>query len=73
MPMLSRSSPRRVYCRNGVTHVLYAGGVFGTQSATPIRTDHPVRIKGEGDGTITVSQRINHSKAVVETWSIVKV
>ncbi len=70
--MKSTSAPRRVYKRNSVTHVLYAGEVFGTKDSA-LRTDVPVRIAGNGDGTITVTQRLPKRKGVSETWSPVKV
>jgi hypothetical protein len=73
MSMKSVSSPRRVYCRNGVTHVLYAGAVFGTKADSAINTDHPVKIAGNGDGSITVTQRLPKRKGVSETWTKVNV
>jgi hypothetical protein len=73
MSMKSTSSPRRVYSRNDVTHTLFAGDVFGTKGETKISLDFPVKIVGNGDGTITVSQRRNHQKAVSEVWSKVNV
>jgi hypothetical protein len=74
MSMRSTSSPRRVYKRNGVVHTLFAGTVFGTTDPTSkIRLDTEVRIAGNGDGTITVSQRRGHSKKVTEVWSPAKV
>lgn len=73
MSMKSVNSPRRVYCRNGVTHVLYAGTVFGTKEESKISTNHPVKIEGNGDGTITISQRLPFKAVCSETWSPVKV
>lgn len=73
MSMKSTSSPRRVYCRNGVTHVLYAGTVFGTKSESAINCELPVKIVGNGDSTITVSQRAPKRKGVSETWGKVNV
>ncbi len=71
--MKATSSPRRVYSRNEVIHVLYAGTVFGVKGETKISTAHPVKIVGNGDGTITVTQRIQKRKGVSETWSKVNV
>jgi hypothetical protein len=73
MSMKSASDPRRVYCRNGVTHVLYAGTVFGTKEESAISTKHPVKIEGNGDGTITISQRLPFRAATEEKWGKVKV
>ena len=73
MSMKSTNDPRRVYCRNGVTHVLYAGTVFGTKEESAISTKHPVKIEGNGDGTITISQRLPFRAATEEKWGKVKV
>ena len=71
MAMKSLSTPRRVYSRNGVTHVLFAGTVFGAKE-TAISTKYPVRIEG-GEGQIKVTQRAPKKKGVTETWKPVKV
>lgn len=75
MSMKSASAPRRVYVRNGVTHTLYAGEVFGTKEESKIEASdkHLVKIVGNGDGTITVTQRKPGKAGVSETWSKVKV
>ena len=73
MSMKSATAPRRVYVRNGVTHVSYAGAYFGTKGESAITTKHPVKIEGNGDGTITVTQRAPKKAGVSETWSKVNV
>ena len=73
MAMKSTDSPRRVYVRNDVTHVLYAGTVFGSKGESKISTAHPVKIEGNGDGTITVTQRAPKKKGVSEKWGKVNV
>jgi hypothetical protein len=76
MSMKSQNSPRRVYVRNSVFHLLFAGQTFGTKE-TQIKTTVPVRVKGLGDGKIEVNQRVRThrgpSKLVTETWGEVKV
>jgi len=77
MSMKSTSSPRRVYSRNGVVHTLYAGETFGTKEESQIVASDDeslfVRIAGNGDGTISVTQRKPGKKGVTETWSKVRV
>jgi hypothetical protein len=75
MSMKSSNSPRRVYCRNGVTHTLFAGDTFGTKEESKIvpSAELLVKIVGNGDGTITVTQRKRGAKGVSETWGKVRV
>jgi len=73
MSMRSTNSPRRVYSRNNVVHVLFAGTVFGPNGDTKVRLDTPVRITGNGDGTCTIVQRRAHAKGITEVWPQVKV
>ncbi len=77
MSMKSTSAPRRVYSRNGVVHTLYAGDTFGTKDDSKIVPSADsklfVKIVGNGDGTITVTQRKPGKAGVTETWSKVKV
>ena len=73
MAMKSMNSPRRVYARNKVVHVLFAGSVFGPTGESKVRLDEAVRIKGNGDGTVTIVQRRAHAKGVTEVWPEVKV
>lgn len=75
MSMKSANAPRRVYCRNGVTHTLFAGETFGTKEESKIvpSETHLVKIVGNGDGTITVTQRKPGKAGVSETWSKVRV
>ena len=77
MSMKSASEPRRVYSRNGVVHTLYAGETFGTKGESKIQASADerlfVRIVGNEDGTITVTQRKPKAKGVSETWSKVRV
>jgi hypothetical protein len=75
MSMKSASAPRRVYSRNGVLHVLYAGENFGTKAESQIVASekHLVKIVGNGDGTITVTQRKPGKAGVSETWGKVRV
>jgi len=75
MSMKAASAPRRVYSRNGVLHVLYAGDNFGTKEESKIEASekHLVKIVGNEDGTITVTQRKPGKAGVSETWGKVKV
>jgi hypothetical protein len=77
MSMKTANAPRRVYVRNGVTHVLYAGTVFGTKGETQVKTSVPVKIVGNGDQTVTVSQKTRShrgpTKTVSEVWSAARV
>ncbi len=74
MSMKSTSAPRRVYTRNGYIHVLYAGDIFGMKADdTKLTTKHPVKIEGNGDGSITVTQRAPKKAGVSETWNKVRV
>ena len=77
MSMKSASAPRRVYSRNSVTHTLYAGDTFGTKEESKIVASADeslfVKIVGNGDGTITVTQRKPGKKGVTETWGKVRV
>jgi hypothetical protein len=73
MSMKSTNSPRRVYRRNGVIHTLFAGDIFGLKGDSVIKTNHEVKIVGNGDGTVTVTQRAPKKKGVSEVWSKVKV
>jgi hypothetical protein len=77
MSMKSTNASRRAYVRNGVTHLLFAGTVFGTADKSQIRLSLPCRVKGTGDGRVEVSQRVRShrgpSKLVTETWSKVSV
>src|SRR5581483_5245129 len=65
MSMKSANAPRRVYSRNNVLHVLFAGEHFGTKADS--------KIIANGDGTITVTQRKPGKAGVSETWGKVKV
>lgn len=73
MSMKSTNAPRRVYTRNGVTHILFAGDVFGTKDESKISTKYPVKVEGNGDGTITLTQRAPKKAGVTEKWGKVKV
>lgn len=76
MSMKNASAPRRVYSRNGIVHTLFAGDTFGTKADSVITPSADpklfVKIVGNGDGTITVSQRKPGKKGVSETWGKVK-
>lgn len=76
MSMKSTTAPRRAYVRNSVYHVLFAGQVFGTKEQTAIKLAQPVKVVGNGDGSVTVSQRQRShrgSSQVSETWGLVRV
>lgn len=74
MSMKSPTSPRRVYVRNSIIHVLFAGETFGMKAEeSKLNTKHPVKIVGNGDGTITLTQRAPKKAGVSETWSKVRV
>lgn len=77
MSMKSTNSPRRVYIRNGVVHTLFAGETFGTKDESKIVPSANerlfVKIVGNGDGSISVTQRKPKQKGVTETWKKVSV
>lgn len=78
MSMKSANAPRRAYVRNGIVHVLFAGDTFGAkEGATQIVASADerlfLRIAGNGDGTVSVTQRKPGKKGVTETWSKVRV
>jgi hypothetical protein len=76
MSMKSQNAPRRVYVRNSVFHLLFAGQTFGTKE-TQIKTTVPVRVKGLGDGEIELTQKTRShrgpTKTVTEVWAKVRV
>lgn len=72
MARKSETDPRRIYARKGATVVCFAGTYFGTRSESDIRTDHPAKVEGAGEGKVKVSQRVGHGKRVTETWGRVK-
>lgn len=73
MSMLKATDPRRVYSRNEVIHVCYGGLTFGPPDGSKIKLDTPVKIVGNGDGTVSVTQRKPKQKGITESWSKVRV
>ena len=74
MSRKSADQPRRIYCRNGITHVLYAGKVYGTKEMSRLSLAHEVRVeKVTDDGHVLLAQRRPHQKAVREEWGTIVV
>lgn len=74
--MKESTSPRKIYTRNGVTHVCFAGYFFGPGKAeSAINTEKPIKCEPiDGDEKhIQVTQRVGKGKPVTETWGVVKV
>ena len=67
------SAPRRIYTRNGITHVCFDGKVFGTASVnSELNPGLPVfceKLKSDGGkARITVTHRRVGQPAITETW-----
>lgn len=77
--MKSASAPRRIYTRNGIVHVCFAGKYFAPTKDSTLSLDHPVTIEvAESDAKskraqVTVTQKRKGEAAIVETWRSVKV
>lgn len=74
--MKESTSPRKIYTRNGVTHVCFAGFYFGPgkTAESAINTDKLIKCELSEDGKLlTVTQRVGNKKPIVETWGKVKV
>jgi hypothetical protein len=78
--MKSATAPRRIYTRNGVTHVCFAGKYFAPPSGeTKLDVDGTVTIEeAEADGKskraqVVLTQKKKGQAAKSETWRSVKV
>lgn len=74
MSRKSADQPRRIYCRNGVTHMLYNGKVYGTKEKSRLSLAHEVKVeKVTDDGHVVLLQRKAHQKGVREEWGTIQV
>lgn len=78
--MKSATAPRRIYTRNGIVHVCFAGKYFAPVGGeTKLDLDGTVTIEeAEADGKskraqVNVTQKKKGQAAVTETWRSVKV
>lgn len=75
--MRAVSDPRRIYSRNGVTHVCWRGTYFAPGKTTEVDIDKEVTIEEapttKGRLRVTVTQRRGKKPALTETWSQVQV
>lgn len=75
--MKAQTEPRKIYTRNGVTHILYGGVTFGPgKGETFINPEKEVKIEVldpvAGRKRIQVKQMVN-KKTRTEVWQQVKV
>lgn len=72
--MKTADAPRRVYVRNDVIHVCFAGKTFSpVQGKTDIPVGGQVTIEDLGRGKVTVTYKKPKQAAIVETWNVRKV
>lgn len=69
------NAPRRLYVRKSVTHICYAGKIFGSKTSVIDPklevTVEPLPSDG-GNARIKVTQRKPHAKVITETWRTYK-
>lgn len=77
MSMKTASAPRRIYTRNDVVHVCFAGKYFGPTGESELSLDHPVTLEPmESDGgraRVQVVQKRKGQPTVTETWRSINV
>lgn len=77
MSMKTPDAPRRIYSRNGITHVCFDGRTYCAPEGSAISLEHPVTLeKLPSDGKrarAAVTQVRPGVKAVTETWRSGKV
>ena len=74
MSMKTSSEPRRVYTRNNVTHVLFAGSVYGPKGESEIPNGAVVKCEVSSTGkTCVVTRKRPGNEPTVETWYTVDV
>jgi hypothetical protein len=74
--MKDSTSPRRVYTRNDVIHVCYAGKTFapvGGETEIKVGNQVKVAVSETNPNEAQVTFRRSHGKAIVETWKARKV
>lgn len=72
--MKTADAPRRVYTRNDVIHVCYAGKTFAPVGGnTDIAVGSMVTCEQVDGGKLTVTFKKPKQKAIVETWHSRKV
>ena len=77
MSMKTSETPRRIYTRNGVTHVLFEGRTFGAPAESVLSLEHPVTCEklpsDGGRARVEVTQRRGGRPSLTETWRTVTV
>lgn len=75
--MKTSTSPRRIYARNGITHICYEGRNYAPMGETEFDLDHSVtceKVKSDGGrARVAVTQVRQGVVAKTETWRSVKV
>lgn len=72
--MKDSTTPRRVYTRNDVIHVCFAGKTFAPPTGeTTIKVGSMVKVEIQDDGSAKVRFARGKQKAVIETWKAKKV
>jgi hypothetical protein len=72
---VTNTTPRKVYRRNGITHICFEGQHFAPETGeSAFSLKHPVtRVTVVGATILEVAQSVNRKKAAVETWVAVEV
>lgn len=77
MSMKTPQDPRRIYSRNGITHVCFDGRTFAAPANSKISLDFPVTMeKARSDGgraRALVTQSRPGVRTLTETWRSVKI
>lgn len=76
--MKTTNAPRKIYVRNGITHVCFEGRTYGPQGGeTGLSLDHPVtleHLKSDGGrARVTVTQKRKGKANAAEAWRSVAV
>ena len=77
MSMKTSETPRRIYVRNGATHVCFDGRTFAPTTATTFDMKLPIVLeKLESDGgraRVEATQRRPGKSTLTETWRSINV
>ena len=77
MSMKTSTTPRRIYTRNAVTHVLFEGRTFGAPADSELSLDYTVTCESMpsdgGRARVQVTQKRKGQKTLVEAWRTVTV
>lgn len=75
--MKTSTAPRRIYTRNGITHICFEGKTFTAPKGTEFDLNHPVtceKVKSDGGrARLEVTQVRTGVAPKVEVWRSVKV